>query len=33
MLELQDFFERNRRHIADLISIKLMEDYDDADGG
>lgn len=33
MLELQDFFERNRRHIADLISSKLLEDYDDADGG
>ncbi|CBN75927.1 Protein phosphatase 1, regulatory subunit, and related proteins [Ectocarpus siliculosus] len=32
MLELRDFFETNRRHIADLISSKLLEDYDEADG-
>lgn len=32
MLELRDFVETNNRHIADLISSKLLEDYDEADG-
>eukprot|EP00903_Cladosiphon_okamuranus_P006381 g6246.t1 len=32
MLELRDFVETNNRQIADLISSKLLEDYDEADG-
>ena len=32
MLELRDFVETNERQIADLISSKLLEDYDEGDG-
>lgn len=32
MLELRDFVQTNNRQIADLISSKLLEDYDEADG-
>ncbi len=32
MLELRDYVETNERQIADLISSKLLEDYDEGDG-